>query len=76
MGNFRQIWEFFDQKIVFFSARATPLKLVFIGAQGVFRKPLRSVSRNLISQNSKKEDPLGRQGVRIPERGRHHPPPP
>ena len=41
-------------KIAFFSARAPPSKLVYIGGKYAFRKKLGPASQRLISQNSTK----------------------
>ena len=46
-----------------FSACAYPSKLKDIGARGAFRKKLESGCQKWISENSTKEEPLGRQGV-------------
>ena len=43
---FRHFLENFDQKIAFFWTRASPSKLVYIGAEGTVRKILRSVTKN------------------------------
>ena len=67
---FRLFLKIFNQKIAFFSARAPPSKLVFIGAEGAFRKILGSVCQKWISQNSSKGGPFGSAGGRIPEGGR------
>ena len=44
-------------------------KLVYFGAKGAIRKIIWSVNQKWIFQNSKKEDPLVREGGRIPEGG-------
>ena len=51
-----------DQNLVY-KAPPPPLKLVYIGGDGAFRKILGSVRQKWKSQNSSKGDPLGRQGV-------------
>ena len=54
-GVFRHFLENFYQKIAFFwHALSPPLKLVYIGAQGAFRKHLGSVCQTWISQNISK----------------------
>ena len=65
----------FDKKIAFFGARS-PSKLVYIGAQGAFRKILGSVGQKGISEKVSKGDPLGRQGVESLRGGGVRPPPP
>ena len=46
----------------FFGARS-PSKLVYIGAQGAFRKNLGSVGKNGFIKKYQRGEPLGRQGV-------------
>ena len=48
-GVFSHFLENFDQKIAFFLARAPPSNLVYIGAEGAFRKLLGSVGQKWIS---------------------------
>ena len=74
-GIFEQFLENFDQKNVFFFGARSPLKLVYIGAKGVFRKILGSVTKNE-SQNSTKGGPFGSARGRIPEEGVFAPPKP
>ena len=62
--------ENFDEKIAFFLARALPQKMVYIGAQGVFRKILESVGQKWTSYKVTKGGPLGRQGVESLKRKR------
>ena len=57
-------WHFlknFDKKSRFFGARS-PSNLVYIGAQGAFRKILGSFGQIRISEKVSKGDRLGRQG--------------
>ena len=62
------------KKLLFFSARASPSKIVYFGT---LRKVSGSVSRKWISQNSAKGDLLRRQWVeRLRRRGVQPPPPP
>ena len=53
----------------FFGARS-PSKLVYIGAEGAFRKILGSVGQKWISEKVSKGGLFGSAGDRIPERGR------
>ena len=57
----------------FFGARF-PSNLVYIGAQGAFRKILGSVGKNWISEKVSKGGPFGSTGGRIPEGGGRPPP--
>ena len=68
----RQNFEKTGQKLRFFGARS-PLKLVYIGAKGVFRKNLGPPPKMVIS-NSTKGGPFKLAGGRIPEE-RGVPPP-
>ena len=71
LGSFRKT---LTKKLRFFGARS-PSELVWIGAKGVFRKILRSVSQKWISENSTKGGPFRLTGGGIPE-GKKRPPPP
>ena len=64
----------FDQKIAFFFGARSPSKLVYIGANGAFRKILGSVGQKWISEKVSKGDPLGRQGVESLKGGVRPPP--
>ena len=55
--------------------RALPLKVVYIGAQGAFRKNLGWVGQKWISEKVSKGEPLGRQGVESLRGGASAPPP-
>ena len=66
---------FDKKKCVFFGARS-PSKLVYIGAEGAFRKILGSVRQKWISEKVSKGGPFGSAGGRIPEGGASAPPPP
>ena len=58
---------FHKKNRVFFGARS-PSNLVYIGAEGAFRKILGSVSQKWISEKVLKGGPFGSAGGRIPER--------
>ena len=57
-----------------FSARQA--NLVYIGAEGVFRKNLGSVGQKWISEKVSKGGPFGSAGGQIPEEKASAPPPP
>ena len=59
MGTF---WKILTENRVF-STRAPPSKLVYIGAQGAFRKFLGSMTKNGHLKIVQRGDPLGRKGV-------------
>ena len=71
-GNFLKN---FDKKIAFFFGARSPSKLVYIGAEGAFRKILGSVRQKWISEKVSKGGPFGSAGGRIPEGGGVRPPP-
>ena len=56
------------KKSRFFGARS-PSKLVYIEAEGAFRKILGSVGQKWISEKVSKGGPFGSAGGRIPEGG-------
>ena len=60
--------KFWQKNCVFFGARS-PSKLVYIGAEGAFRKILGSVRQKWISEKVSKGGPFGSAGGRIPEGG-------
>ena len=62
------------KKSRFFGARSS--KLVYIGAEGAFRKILGSVGQKWISEKVSKGGPFGSAGGCIPEGGGKRPPPP
>ena len=62
LGTF---WKFLTKKLRFL-ARSPPLNLVYIGAEGSFRK--RDCQPKWISQNSSKGGPFVSSGGRIPEK--------
>ena len=61
----------FDKKI---AGARSPSKLVYIGAEGAFRKILGSVGQKWISEKVSKGGPFGSAGGRIPEGGGGRPP--
>ena len=61
-GVFRQFLKILTKKLPF-SARAPPSKLVYIDAEGAFRKNLGSVTKTGYLKIIQRGDPLGRQGV-------------
>ena len=66
----------FDKKNrVFFGARS-PSKLIYIGAQGAFRKYLGTVGQKWICEKLSKGGPFGSAGGRIPEQRASAPTPP
>ena len=69
---FEKVWQ---KNCVFFGARCPP-KLVYIGAEGAFRKILGSVRQKWISEKVSKGGPFGSAGGRIPEGGGVRPPAP
>ena len=65
LGTFLKI---VTKKLRFFGARS-PSKLVYIGAEGAFRKILGSVRQKWISEKVSKGGPFGLAGGRIPGGG-------
>ena len=72
-GVLRHFLICFDQKIAFFW-RALPQKLVYIGAQGIFRNFLGSIAKNG-HLKIYKGGPFGSAGGRIPKKEASHPNP-
>ena len=74
LGTF---WKILTKNCVFFGARS-PSKLVYIRAEGAFRKILGSVGQNGFLKKYQRGDPLGWQGVESPRRveASDSPPPP
>ena len=65
-------WHFLknvDKKIAFFFGARSPSKLVYIGAQGAFRKIVGSVGQKWISEKVSVGGPFGSSRGRIPEGG-------
>ena len=70
-GVFRHFLENADQKFAFFR-RALPLKLLYIGAKGAFRKIVRSVTK-IGYLKIVQRVPFGPAGGRIVKKGSVHP---